>query len=191
MPTRVKLEFETLQIHRPKERWNIYFALATEHPTDSDKMLLTVVPEPFIKLSPAARNRIDFVPDGEGADGLNVLERPLPDDRTMRVRVYLRHSRNPARSTGKVLQEIRDELGDNVIDTVVGVFGGTTPWIVLTKAAFDLIITILRNVNDRDLGFLSLDEHFTREFHENGELDRSALFSTGDATLTWTWSLLD
>lgn len=187
----VRLEFESLVIHRPKERWNIYFVLATEHPTEEDKMVLTVMPEPFIRLRPAAGNRISFVAEGNGTDGLNVLERPMPDDRTLRVRVYLRHSNQPARTTGDVLGEIRDELGNDVIETVVGLFGGAMPWIVLTKAAFDLIITVLRNVKDKDMGFLSLDEHFTKEFLENGELDRSNTFSTGDATLTWSWSVGD
>lgn len=185
----VRLEFDSLVIHRPKQRWNLYFVLATEHPTDSDKMVLTVTPEPFIRLKPPAKNRVDFVPDGNGTDGLNMLEREIPEDHSIRVRVYLRHSHQPARNMGEVLGEIKEELGDKVIDTVLGLFGATQPWLILTKATFDLIVTILRNVKDRDMGFLSLDEHFTREFQENGEQDRSATTSTGEATLTWTWSL--
>ncbi len=188
--TRIRLEFESLSILRDKLRWNIYFVLATEHPTDPDKMVLTVMPEPFIKMGPNSKNRIDFVPQGINTDGMIVLEREMPADGTIRVRTYLRHSRQSTRNAGEVLHDINKEFGDSVIETVLGLFGGTTPWIVLSKAAFAIVITILRKVNDRDLGFLSLDENFTDEFLENGELDRSAKFSTGDAELVWTWAVI-
>ncbi len=50
--TKVRLEFEELTIHRPKKRWNMYFIIVAQHPTDEDKMILTTTPEPYIRIKP-------------------------------------------------------------------------------------------------------------------------------------------
>ena len=32
--TRVRLEIDEVQIHRPKKRWKLYFLVVTDHPTE-------------------------------------------------------------------------------------------------------------------------------------------------------------
>ena len=41
--TRVRLEIDEVQIHRPKKRWKLYFVILAEHPTDTTKMILTTL----------------------------------------------------------------------------------------------------------------------------------------------------
>ena len=42
--TRVRLEIDEVQIHRPKKRWKLYFLVVTDHPTEEDKMIITTLP---------------------------------------------------------------------------------------------------------------------------------------------------
>ena len=41
--TRVRLEIDEVQIHRPKKRWKLYFLVVTDHPTEEDKMIITTL----------------------------------------------------------------------------------------------------------------------------------------------------
>jgi hypothetical protein len=92
--TRIKLEFEKLTINRPKERWKLYFIIVAEHPVEADKMVITTLPQSdIIRLKPSQGNVINFEPKGDNVDGLFVIERDMPADRRMSVRVYLRHTR--------------------------------------------------------------------------------------------------
>ena len=184
-----RLEFESLTMDRPKERWNLYFVLLTEHPTDEDKMVMRVFPDQPMRLTPQSENYLDFSPEGDHTNGLIVLERELPTDNTIRCQVYLRHSRNAARNIGEVMQEIEEKLGDNVLGDIADIFNVAGPWVVIAKSAFGIIGDILRKVNDRDFGFVVLDQHFTAAFMDNVEYDREAAFSTQQASLAWTWSV--
>ena len=41
---RVRLEIDEVNIYRSKKKkWNLYFLLAIEHPTDEDKMILAIL----------------------------------------------------------------------------------------------------------------------------------------------------
>lgn len=189
----IKLEFEQLHILRPKKRWNIYFVVVTEHPEDRDKMLVSSFPEPIIKMKPRQENIIYFEPETEdgGADGLFVIERKMPADRTLKVRVYLRHSKKGMRDTGQLLQNMKGELGGDAFDIVSDVLGTTNPWLVIAKKAVPLIGGILAKIKDRDLGMVNMDEEFGPEFENQTELDRANNFSTGDAKIVWSWSVRD
>lgn len=189
----IKLEFEQLQILRPKKRWNIYFVVVTEHPTDRDKMLVSSFPDPVIKMKPRQENNIYFEPETSdgGADGLFVIERNMPSDRTLKVRVYLRHSKQKLRNAGKLLQNMKGELGADAFDIVSDVLGTTNLWLVVAKKAVPFIGSILTKIKDRDFGFVNMDEEFGPEFESQTELDRANTFSTGDAKIVWSWSVKD
>lgn len=184
----VRLELEKLEILRPKERWQLYFVIATEHPTDNTKMVLASLPDPFIRLKPNQNNLINFEPEGSGADGLFVFEREMPADRRISVRMYLRHSRNPTRDLGKILQDVKAELGVDAFGVVENILGTTSPWLEISKKAVPLLGSILAKIKDRDLGFVSMDEEFGKEFENQVELDRQNNFSTGEAKICWSWS---
>lgn len=186
----IRLELEKLQILRPKERWQLYFVLVTEHPTEKDKMVITSFPDPYIRLKPSQQNVINFEPEGSaGADGLIVIEREMPDDRTIYARLYLRHSRQATRDLGKILQDIKGELGADALGIVSNLLGTTSPWLVIAKEAVPLIGGILGKIKDRDFGFVNMDEEFGPEFSNQGELDRVNTFSTGEAKICWSWSV--
>jgi len=188
--TKIKLEFEKLVIHRPKARWKLYFVIVAEHPTEPDKMVITTLPESeIIRLKPSQGNEVYFEPKGKDADGMFVIERDMPEDRRISVRVYLRHSRKSVRSTGDILGEIKEELGSDAFGTVVDVLGLTgSPWLVVSKYAVGAIGKVLKKIKDRDFGFVSMDEEFGSEFEYQTELDRQNTFSTGEASIVWSWS---
>lgn len=186
----IRLEFEKLQILRPKERWQLYFILVTEHPTDKDKMVVTSFPNPYIRLKPSEGNVINFEPEGSvGADGLLVIERDLPTDKTITARVYLRHSRQGTRDIGTLLSDIKGGLGGNAFNIVTDLLGSSNPWLIIAKEAVPLIGGILKKIKDRDFGFVCMDEEFGPEFSNQVELDRENTFSTGEAKICWTWSV--
>lgn len=188
----ILLEFEELEILRPKKRWKLYFVIIAEHPEDSDKMVLSYLPqlEPYFVLKPRADNKVFFEPENSvGADGLFVIEREMPADRNIKVQVYLRHSRQATRNAGNFLKEIESELGDNAMGTITDILGTTSSWLVFAKAALPIVGSALKKVKDRDFGMLSMDERFGDEFENQEELDRQNTFSSGDARLVWSWSI--
>lgn len=187
----VQLEFEELQIHRAKKRWKFYFVIIAQHPEDEDKMILTSTPEPFIRVKPNAGNQIDFEPEGKGVDGFLVLKREMPEDRKLNVRIYLRHSRKDTRNAGEFLKDMKSKIGVDAFDIVTDMVGTTAPWLVIAKKAAPFIGGILANIKDRDFGMVSAFEEFGPEFENQTELDRSNKFTTGDATLVWSWSIDD
>jgi hypothetical protein len=69
---------------------------------------------------------------------------------------------------------------------VLGVTGA--PWLVVSKYALGAIGKVLRKVKDKDFGFVSMDEEFGDEFENQTELDRENTFSTGEASIVWSWS---
>jgi len=188
---KVRLEFEELTINKSKKRWKLYFVIVAQHPEDEDKYVVTLTPDPLIRVKRPANNVVDFEPEGVGVDGFFILEREMPADRSIDVRVYLRHSRKSVRNVGDFLQEFGNKLGDeNTFGTITDILGSTgTPWLVIAKAALPLLGGILSKIKDRDFGFLSAAEEFGPEFDDQEELDRTNNFSTGQATLTWSWSI--
>lgn len=184
---RVRLELNQLKINRPKERWKIYFVIVAEHPTDSDKMVLTTIPTNPIKMTPNQNNVVYFDDTGLGSEGLLILSREMPQNNELNVHCYVRHSRSSVRTAGEILTDIQDEIGADALGTISNIIGTTNPWLVITKAALPLIGRLLTKIPDRDMGFISMFERFGDEFIENGEIDRQ---KTGAfSTIVYTWSI--
>ena len=188
--TKVRLELEKLEILRQKERWQLYFIVVAEHPTNPDQMIITTLPEGYIRLKPQAGNIVPFEPEGDGnTEGLIVLERDMPENRSLKVRLYLRHSRKTARDAGALLQDIMDNLGGDAIGIVTDIMGKSTPWLAIAAKALPLIGQILTKIPDRDFGFVNMDEVFGDDFENQTEQDRNNIFSSGDAKIVWCWSV--
>jgi hypothetical protein len=186
--SKVSLEIDFVRINRPKRRWRLYFIILAEHPTDSTKMVLTTLPsEPFL-LKNKPNNEYHFDADTQGSAGLLVLSREMPEKKELNVHVYLRHSRDDTRNLGEVLGGIKIELGDSAFEIVTDILGTSAPWLVVAKKAKDLIGKILKDMKDRDFGFLSAYESFGKEFEKETERDYQKEF-TGDATLVYSWSI--
>ena len=60
---KIRLEINQLTIDRPKKRWQIYFVVVAEHPSDPDKMVVTTIPTDPIKVTPNQENNIHFDDD--------------------------------------------------------------------------------------------------------------------------------
>jgi len=192
----VKLEFERLEILLKKRRWKLYFVIVAEHPFDNDKMLLTAVPtagQRYFMLKKHSENVVEFEPESSdgGVEGLTILEREMPADRSLKVRAFLKHSRKSARQIGDILKDVESSLGGQAFGIVSNILGSTSPWLVIAKTAFSLVGGILKTVNDRDMGYLNMDEDFEEEFEGKKELDRTNKTSTGEAKLRWSWKIKD
>lgn len=189
--TRVRLEIDEVQIHRPKKRWKLYFVVVAEHPTEEDKMIVTTLPQDPFKLSKRHQNSFQFDTDDIGAEGLFVLSRDLPDDRELNAHIYLRHTRKSTRDLGEILSDVENGIGGDAFGVVDDIVGTTAvPWLVIDKKAVPLIGKILTKIPDRDFGFMSAFERFGSEFEDQYEIDRKKDFS-GDATLVYSWSVDD
>lgn len=187
---KVRLEIEQVTIFRPKKRWNLYFVIMAEHPTEEDKMIISTLPqEPFL-LSRRHDNTYQFSTDDDGSDGLFVLSRELPKDRELNVQIYLRHSRKGLRNLGNILKDIEVGIGKDALGIVGDIVGNDTPWLIIAKKAVPSLGNVLAKIPDRSFGFLSAFEKFGPEFENQQEIDRKKDF-TGDASLVYTWSLDD
>ena len=83
----------------------------------------------------------------------------------------------------------KGQLGSDAFDIVSDLVGTTNPWLIIAKKAVPLIGAILTKIPDRDFGMISVYEEFGPEFENQTELDRSNKFTSGDATLVWSWSI--
>jgi hypothetical protein len=186
---RVRLEIDKVMIFSEKERWRLYFVIFTEHPTDSEKMILTTIPQQPILLTGRHQNSFSFSAEQEGADGLLVLSREMPENREINVHVYLRHTRERHRNIGAILSDLKTEIGVDASDIVTDIVGtATTPWLVITKNAIPMVGKILMKIPDKDFGFLSAFERFGPEFEEQTEITYTKDFS-GNAALVYSWAV--
>lgn len=184
---KVRLEINKLTIHRPKERWKIYFVIMVEHPTDPEKMVLSTIPTNPIRMTPNLNNVFQFDSQEEGSEGLLLLRREMPASNELNVHCYVRHSRSDVRDAGAIMKDIKDELGTETLGEITNILGTTNPWLVISKAAIPLIGKILTKVKDREMGFISMFERFGEEFENDGEIDREK--TGGFSTLVYTWSV--
>ncbi len=187
--SRVRLEIDEVKIYRPKKRWKLYFVIMTEHPTDTDKMIISTLPQEPFKLSKRHENAFQFDTDQSGSEGLFILSKDIPSDRELNVHIYLRHTRKSTRDLGEILKDVQDGIGGDAFEIVTDIVGTTTvPWLVIAKKAVPLVGKILTKIPDRDFGFLSAFERFGDEFDQEYEIDREKDF-TGDASLVYSWSI--
>ena len=87
------------------------------------------------------------------------------------------------------MKEIETGIAGDAFGIVTDLVGAATvPWLVISKKAVSLVGKILKDIPDRDFGFISAFERFGPEFEKQTEIDREKEF-TGDASLIYSWSL--
>ena len=118
-----------------------------------------------------------------------VIERQLPADKRIKVRVYLRQSRNKVRNLGEALHDLQKLLGGDAFGIVTDIVGSEFPWLVVAKKAFPMIGKVLSNIKDRDMGLVTMDEYFGDEYSSEMKVERHNTFSTGEAKIWWKWSV--
>lgn len=188
---RIRLELDFIEIHRKRKSWNIYFILATENPEDPAQTVVTVFPHSPVKFNRKGDNRHDFKPKGTGdTNGLFVLERDMPEDESIRARIWAVQSRDNTRKVGDIMQEVsKSTEGSEVTETVFKALGAASPWIAVGKSILSmssLIGRFLSEAKDTKKGFVNMDESFTIEEINLGELDRfNQLGDFGE--VGWTW----
>lgn len=189
----LRLELDSLHILVKRERWKIYFLVATELPDDPSKTAVARFPdgEP-IQLTRKSDNEIAFVPKGSNAEGMFLLERPLPADGTLRVGVYVMQARSGLRKSGDIMEDIGKAADGKVISTAAKVLGAAAPWMVIGNLAGKGVASVgklLADSKDRQLGYISMDEAFANDFADSNNVPRSAKLFSGKAELAWSWVL--
>jgi len=188
---KIRLELDFIEIHRKRKKWNVYFILATENPEDAGQTVLSVFPQHPIKFSRKGDNRHDFKPQGSGdANRMFILERNMPVDESVRARIWIVQSRDKTRSVGDVMQEVgKSTEASQVSEKVLTALGAATPWIGVGKSILSMskiIGKFLSEAKDTKKGFVNMDESFTEEEINLGELDRfNQLGDFGE--IGWTW----
>jgi hypothetical protein len=185
--TRIRLEIDHLQVHRPKKRWKLYFVVAAEHPTDNTQLVLSVLPTNTILVVPDQNNQVTFESNGAGANGLFILSRDLPVNRELNVHVYVLHSRRSLNEIGGLLKDIEKGIGGSAMGLLSDILGTTNPWLAIAKNALPLVGQILEKIPDRNMGFISMFERFGPEFENEVEVDREA--RGGHVTVVYSWAL--
>lgn len=186
--THIRLELNRLQIHRPKERWQLYFVLAADHPADREQVAVTVLPSDPIPVVPGQKNVVHFEPTGPGTEGMLLLSREMPAQREINAHLYVMHSRRSHREIGQVLQRIEDGIGALKLGQEAELLGLKSPWLRISRAALPLIGQSLVALPDRNLGFISMFERFGREFEQETEVDRE--IRGGHVSVVYSWSVL-
>lgn len=184
---RVQLELNQLRIHRPKERWRLYFVVVADHPDSRDQVLVTVIPSAPILVAPGQQNIVNFEPGGEGSEGMLLLSRELPSSRELNVHFYVMHSRRAARDLGQLLRHLQNASEKEASGLVKEALGVTTPWLQLAREGLPLIGKTLAALPDRQLGFISMFERFGPEFEQQVEVDRES--RGGHVSIVYTWSV--
>ena len=189
---KIRLELDDLRIDLKRQKWNLYFVVATEDPDDSAKSLVTVLPERTVVIRKMSDNYHDFEGTGEGdPNGMFVLERPMPTDRSVKVRIWVVQSRKKLRASGEILQDITTTINSEGIATEVlsVALGATTPWIAVATAVLNVgsfIGKMLKKAKDKEMGMASLDEGFNDQEVADGHLLRTKSISGfGEFNLTW------
>jgi hypothetical protein len=185
--TRIRLEIDHLQIHRPKKRWKLYFVVAAEHPTDSSQMVISIIPQNTILVVPGQHNNVAFESDGPGANGLFILSREMPQNRELNTHVYILHSRRTINEIGKFLKDIENGIGGQTMGLLTNILGTTNPWLAIARKALPLVGQILEKIPDRNMGFITMFERFGPEFENEVEVDRES--RGGHITMVYSWAV--
>lgn len=186
--TKIRLEIDNITIHRPKKRWELYFVVVTDHPTEEDKMIVTTLPENPIKLSPFNANNYYFDDQKEGSEGLFILDREMPANRELNVHIYVRHSRHGIRNLGSLLKNVEAGLVGDTFGIVTDIVGNTAaPWLIISKKASKVLGDVLADIKDRDLGFINAYEKFGKEFEGQTEIDHEKIGA--HCTVVYSWSV--
>lgn len=192
MANLIRLEFNTLQILKNREKWQIYFLIATEDPTNDESMVYTTLPSKSpIALTKRSDNIVQFKPEGDNTEGLFVFQRDMPSSGSINVDVYLMQSRQKMRNTGGVLDTVNEEANQKgLAGTVVKTLGKATPWTAVGTVAgkgLGTISNIMSGMKDKQLGFISMSEDFSGM--PEGTSTRKNRFASGFAELEWAWNL--
>lgn len=186
---RVRLELDYIEIQRRRRRWNLYFIIATEDPLNPNKTVMTIAPSHTIRLHPSDHNRIDFEPKGDddNLNGMFVLECEMPQDFSIKARLWVIQCRDKTRDLGEVLQAIS---GSTKVDsTVTSLLGGALPWFTVAKsivAIGGVVGEFFKHSKDAKKGFVSMDQSFSKDEQEDGEFDRYNRLA-GFGEVGWTW----
>jgi len=185
---KIRLELNYIDLERNKKRWSLYFVLATENPEKPEEIVIATLPTTdFIKVRKPADNLVQFEPQGEDTEGLFALERSMPDDFSVKARLWVMHSRKIQRGIGEKLGKISEFLGGSEGSEVLASLGAVNPWVSIGVKGIGVIGSALSKIKDRQLGFVNLDEHFNPDGEEDEEMERTNRLSTGFGEIGWSW----
>jgi len=189
----IRLELDYLKIERKRKRWNIYFLIVAENPTDPSKTVVTATPNSPILVRSLDNNELHFESQGAGdPNGLIVLERDMPADKTMRLSIWVVQSREKERNAGEFLEKLNGKVngsGNGIGKNIVHLLGNTNPWLGIAKDMVEVggkVGELLEEMQDKKKGFITLDEGFSQGEIDSGEVDRSGQISAF-GELGWTW----
>lgn len=182
---KVRLELTSFRILKKKEKWNIYFVLYMNDPEKPDKTVIRS--EPSNTTLPLNRYNDNFYRFGNPDEsGLGIVHVPVPASGHLDIRLKIMHSRSKTRNTGERMEQISGALKPSQMEVI---FLSRFKW-YLVNVAVETVERILKNVKDRELGFLSLDMDFSTFGKDETEREITKKVSTGFAEITWKWKII-
>ncbi len=171
------LVLDKIKVLKKRKKWNLYLILVINHPSDSTKKLVRIIPEGhFIDLKKQTDDSYSFVPlGGESGDGLELLSTSSRQERLMNIQVYVKNHEG-IKNIISVTKNIEGDL--NIGYEAVG------KWLTVGLKALNSLESIINKIPDRNMGMLNIGFIFSKA-------ERAHTFSnkttTGEIELTWTW----
>lgn len=169
---KVRLEIDHIRVLRKKQRWLLYFLVVFDNPADPTQKVVKILPEYPVQLKNPANNLLetDFTFDFE----------IQPYD-TVNFHLYVRHCGGLFRKVTNVLSKIADKIGSAADATNV---------LAIPAEVANQLSEILREIPDRDMGWVNLTRDFTPDFVNVSEKDYDKPTSTGEIEVVYSWQMI-
>jgi hypothetical protein len=181
----VRLYINSLEIHRQKKQWSLYFVTVMTDRSMPGKLLVSVLPENQLHIKPDQDNKISF--DASGM-GLFIAKTTVPDPRHLIFQLHIMHTLRPPSDTNRLLGDIKRAAGNSAC-AIFNVFETIVPWLVLDQSDSMQINHQLRKNQDRSLAIFDLSTHMvqhsgntTEEDHQRREGDVTLVYSCAAST---------
>jgi len=189
----VRLEFLRFEILRKADKgWDMYFLFGMEDPANSKKQITILCPpDGPIDLTKRDDNVVTFTGGKKGAEGLTILEAPMPDDRRINMSVRAYQSKGKARRNAGGVAKITDFLDDEVASKLAGA-AASNPYVaggIVLNKGINFVAGMIAETKDKERGYASIEERFGDEFDERKMQPRLVDFVGGDIRARFRWTI--
>lgn len=188
----IKLSLDSLQVLEKKTRWNLFFIVITDHPTDESQKLVGTFPTggEQIQLKPETNNQYSFVAQGaKPGDGMELLSIQNPSVQSLDVQIYVKN-KGALSKVADVLGTLKGQANAKDFESLPGFLGKAASWVSVQSKAITDIVNILEKMPDRAMGMVDMGLNFSELTTAAPVITRSNKTSTGEVEFTWTWETL-
>ncbi|MGA0560165.1 hypothetical protein ACO2Q8_26115 [Larkinella sp. VNQ87] len=186
----LELKLDSIDLTLPNRERSLYFILSATTPDNPDHLMVTVLPDSgFLKLG-KHQSSYHFAPAGDEDGGLFLLSTALPASNTVLARLWVMESMAAVKEIGQILSGItgfvqNQVTGSKLFQTIGGLNPVVLSGVQTVSNGLGQIGTALSKLGDRQLGFVSMDQHFTDSTPPTLTCQQTMM--SGNGSLTWSW----